>query len=102
EIEQYGKASAGSALARALVVLRRQPDRQLAHVRIAQRVVLEHLGCVLQHDERPGLAGEALDGHRSSRMGSGAHCSAPCGDACSRCGERMAHASDASQTRMSV
>src|SRR5438046_7509019 len=56
QIEQHREAPPRPALARALVVLRRQPDRQLAHVWIAERIVLEYLGVVLHHDERPGLA----------------------------------------------
>jgi hypothetical protein len=35
-----------------LIVLRRQPDREATHVRIAERVVFEHLGFVLYDDER--------------------------------------------------
>ena len=46
------------------VILRRQPDRDLAHVRIAEGVSLEDLRRVLQHDQRAGGAFGAFQGHR--------------------------------------
>src|SRR6266705_1019598 len=51
------------AFASAVIVLRRQPHAELAHVRIAQGVVLENLGDVLQHDQRAGGAFRAFEGH---------------------------------------
>ena len=80
EIEQHRKAPAGGVFAGgcAGVVLRRQPDGELAPVRIAQQIVLEHLRFVFQNDERAGLAGEALDGHRFPWGERWRHCSAAC------------------------
>ena len=39
----------------ALVVLRRQPHGELAHVRVAERVALQDLRDVLQHTTVPGF-----------------------------------------------
>src|SRR5258706_2006692 len=45
------------------VVLRRQPYGELAHVRVAERVVLEDLRDVLEHDERAGVPFRAFESH---------------------------------------
>jgi hypothetical protein len=45
------------------VVLRRQPHRDLAHVRIPERVVFQDSRCVLQQDQRAGGTFGALEGH---------------------------------------
>ena len=57
-----------AASARAIVILRRQPHRELAHVRIAERIVLEDLRGVLQHDQRAGGAFRAFEGHGCLRV----------------------------------
>src|SRR4029077_4363435 len=62
-----------------MVVFGGQPDRELAHVRIAQRVVLQDLRDVLEDEGRARIAFEALEGHFSTitRMrfeGSSARC----------------------------
>src|SRR6185503_6726270 len=48
---------------RSFVVLRRQPDPELAHMRIAERIALEDLRAVLEDEEVAGLAFGALEGH---------------------------------------
>ena len=50
--------------ARAAVVLRRQPHRKLAHVRITERIVFENLRGVLEHDQRAGATFGSFEGHR--------------------------------------
>ena len=62
EVEQHRETPAAAARG-ALVVLRRQPHAELAHVRIAERVVLQNLRDVLQHDERARCRLAALQGH---------------------------------------
>src|SRR6185437_16298389 len=37
--------------------------RELAHVRVAQRIVAQHLRVVLQHDHRSVFPGGSLEGH---------------------------------------
>src|SRR6266446_7451313 len=57
-----------AAPSRSFVILRRQPYRELAHVRIAERIVLEYLRGVLEHDQRAGGAFGAFEGHGCTRM----------------------------------
>src|SRR5262245_46854838 len=54
-----------AAPAPTLVVLRRQPYRDLAHVRIAERVVREDLRSVLEYNERASGAVGALQSHKA-------------------------------------
>src|SRR6266705_1586304 len=58
-----------AAPARAFVVLRRQPHRELARMRIAERIVPEYLRCMVQHDQRAGGAFGAFEGHGWSCVG---------------------------------
>jgi hypothetical protein len=53
----------GEALVAAAVVARGKPDGELAHVRVAERVVLEDARDVLEHDDAAGVAFRALEGH---------------------------------------
>src|SRR3990172_3078337 len=51
------------ALLAAAVVLRRQPDADFAHMRIAERIALQDLRSVLEYDEGAGVAFGAFQGH---------------------------------------
>src|SRR5437588_7089511 len=53
EVEKHRKAPQPRAL---VVVLRRQPHRELAYVRVAERVAFQDLGVMLEHDKRARLA----------------------------------------------
>ena len=57
-----------AAIAPAFVILRRQPHRDFAHMRIAERVVLEDLRRMLQHDQRAGGTFGTFESHGSSRV----------------------------------
>jgi hypothetical protein len=47
----------------AAVVARRQPDAELAHMRVAERVAFQYLGDVLEHDGAARVALGALECH---------------------------------------
>src|SRR6202171_6457861 len=64
QVVEHRKAS----LARCLVILRRQPARELAHMRIAERIVLEYPRRVLEHDQSAGAAFGAFEGHGWSEV----------------------------------
>jgi hypothetical protein len=57
------REAAGHDPGRAFVVLRRKPDGELAHVRVAERIVGEHARIVLEHDDRAGRRCGAFLGH---------------------------------------
>src|SRR6266496_4287947 len=62
KVEQDGKAPA-PALVRALVVVRRQPDGELAHMGIAKRIIGQDPGGVLADDDAAGGGNGTLLGH---------------------------------------
>ncbi len=64
EIVDDGEARAAAAALR-LVVLRRQPEVEQPHVRIAERVVGEHARGVLESYEPAGGPVRSLDGHET-------------------------------------
>src|SRR5690606_28267831 len=66
QVVQHGKASSGAAMA---VVLGRQPDSDRTNVRIAQWIVREKSGHVLQSDNRTGAPHAMFDGHRKRITG---------------------------------
>ncbi len=67
EVVEHRKAST-AAMRRGRVVLRRQPHAKSAYVRIAKRVVPEHLRRVLDDDERAGVPLRAFERHERPRV----------------------------------
>src|SRR3954453_20152261 len=61
EVIQHREAAAS-----ALVVAGREPDAELAHVRIGERVVLQDFRDVLEDERCAGIALEALEAHCST------------------------------------
>ena len=62
QIEQHREA-ASAATPGTCVVLGRKPEREPAHVRIAQRIVLEHARGVLERHDGPGFPSRPLKRH---------------------------------------